>query len=161
MTMLANVASPPIAIDLLDECLGEPTLSRGGVLFGWTGDLIDQYVNGYLGLRWWLSKQGLVVAMVGPKDRPLSDFDRKAGELWLAHAIDGELPYDALVQVAGELDAANFPFKENLEPAQWKVFAAEAERTKEPAPKTTAKDVISTQRRLMVRNLLNGDSLRW
>ena len=80
MTMLANVASPPIAIDLLDECLGEPTLSRGGVLFGWTGDLIDQYVNGYLGLRWWLSKQGLVVAMVGPKDRPLSDFDRKAGE---------------------------------------------------------------------------------
>jgi len=153
ITMMANVASPPIAIDSLDRCLGEPTLSRGGVLFGWTGDLIDQYVKGYLGLRWWQFKEGLVVAMVGPKDRPLSDFDRKAGELWLEHAIDGELSYEALVQVAGKLDAANFPFKENLEPAQWKIFAAEAERTKKRAPKTFSEAVRSPKHQERIRQV--------
>lgn len=153
ITMLANVASPPIAIDSLDECLGEPTLSRGGVLFGWTGDLIDQYVNGYLGLRWWLSKEGLVVAMVGPKDRPLSDFDRKAGELWLEHAINGRLPYAGLVKVAAELDAAGFSLEESLEAAQWKVFAAEAERTKKPAPKTFAEAVRSPKHQERIRQV--------
>jgi len=115
-------------IDTLDRSLDLPKLSRGGVVLGWTGDLIDQYVSGYAGLRWWMSKRGLVIAAVGPADLPLSKFDREAGELMRKRFVKGKLSFPALVEIAAKLDAAGYGLKKNLQPAHWELIREHNQR---------------------------------
>ena len=119
---IAAHAQPPFPLDFLDECLDQPKFQRGGSVFGWTGDKIDEIVTTIPGLRWWFSKVGLVIAMVGPEDLPISEFDRKAGQLWTEHSLKGRLSYASLVKIASELDAARLPFRKNLQPAQRKIL---------------------------------------
>jgi hypothetical protein len=132
-------------IDSLDESLHLPKDSRGGVVFGWTGDLIDQYVSGYAGLRWWMTKRGLVIAAVGPEDLPISDFNREAGELMKEHLINGKLPYAALVEIAAKLDTADYDLKEHLQPAHWKEIAEHNKRYTR-SPVRTFSEAIKNKR---------------
>jgi hypothetical protein len=148
---MAGQPSRPFPIDSLDQCLNLPVYPKGGAIFGWTGDKIEEFVDSYPGLRWWISKQGLVIAKAGPKDPPISEFDRLAGKLWLEHSQNGRLSYAGLVKIAAALDAAGLPFKENLEPSQRKVFAAEAEKTKKPSPKTFSAAVSSPNHARRIR----------
>jgi hypothetical protein len=117
---IAAAARPPIPVDSLDKCLEQYRFARGGNAFGWTGDKIEEIVSYYPGLRWWLSKRGLVIAMVGPQDLPLSEFNRRAGELMRVHFLQGKLSMEGLTAIAAALDTAGFNLKDNLQPAQWK-----------------------------------------
>jgi hypothetical protein len=121
--LIARNAKPPIPIDSLDLCLEEIKLSRGGMVASWTGDRIDETVLQYPGLRWWISRRGLVIGMIRPEDLPLSEFDRTAGELMRKHFVERRLSCEGLAIIAAELDKRNFTLKCALEPSQWKKIA--------------------------------------
>jgi hypothetical protein len=121
--LIARNAKPPIPIDSLDPCLEQIKLSRGGMVANWTGDRIDETVLHYPGLRWWMSKRGLVIGMIRPEDLPLSEFDRTAGELMRKHFVERRLSCEGLAIIAAELDKRNFTLKSALEPSQWRKIA--------------------------------------
>jgi hypothetical protein len=67
-------------------------------------------------MRWWMAKDGLVVAVVSPKKRRLSKFDCFAGGLVVRSWVSGRLSKSALQEIAAELDSKGFPL-DLLQPA--------------------------------------------
>jgi hypothetical protein len=149
---IASESSHPFRIDSLDKSLDQPIFLRAQTNADDAGFLIDRVVRNYGGsMRWWMSEAGLVIAKVGPEDVALSEFDRKAGELWMKHSLNGRLLHDGLVKVCAQLDAAGLPFIENLELSQRRVFQAEAQRTKKAAPPTFSQAVSSLKLSARIR----------
>jgi hypothetical protein len=120
---MARKATYPFAIAHLSERLNEIRLIRGRTYFGQTGLQIDNILQNYPGMRWWMQKDGLVIDTVPPNVNRLSEVDRKSGKLICEGAQNRRLSADAIRQIARELDAAGFVLKDNLQPAQWKPIA--------------------------------------
>lgn len=110
----------PIAIHSLADALSRTKLLRGKVIFGFAGDEIDKIADQYEDMRWWISKDGLHMAIVPPAAAKLSRFDELAGKLFVDRRKDGRLSKESLMVIAKELDAAGFLLREQLQPAQWK-----------------------------------------
>jgi hypothetical protein len=59
---IALHSQKPIPVGLLVDSLTLPVLSRGKVLFGYSGDCIDKIVGNYDHLEWWISDKGVNVS---------------------------------------------------------------------------------------------------
>lgn len=120
---MADAATKPFAIAYLSERLNEIRSIRGQTYFGEVGRTIDDILENYPGLRWWMTKEGLVIDTVPPDADRLSQFDSKAGKLVYESMQNGKLPIDVVYQISAELDSTGFTLRENLQPAQWKPIA--------------------------------------
>jgi hypothetical protein len=117
---IARQSPMPIAIHSLADVLSQTRLLRGKVIVGFVGDKIDDIAAQYEDMRWWISKEGLNMAIVPPAAAKLSRFDELAGKLFVDRRKDGKLSKESLMVIAKELDAAGFRLREQLQPAQWK-----------------------------------------
>jgi hypothetical protein len=52
----------PIPIDFISDELKQPVLLRGKVLFGNTGDCIEQVLDNYSQMEWWFTSKGLTIS---------------------------------------------------------------------------------------------------
>jgi hypothetical protein len=120
----------PIEIDFIANAVNIQ-VSRAALYHGHKFNLIEGIVSHYEGLRWWLTKKGIVIAGGGPPS-----FDRFAGELWMEYQVRGRLLREGLLLIAAKLDAAGFMLKDVLEPAQKKKIGAEAREMRTQAAKT-------------------------
>jgi hypothetical protein len=120
LEQIAGVADERIDIKSIPELLSERKCIRGMVFFGNAGRQIDQIVENYgdRNMHWWMAKDGLVVAVVSPKQSQLSEFDRFAGRLVVMNWVSGRLSKSALQEIAAELDSTGFPVLNQLQPAQ-------------------------------------------
>lgn len=135
---MAREASPPFPVASISKLLDEKRSWRGTVYSGYAGREIDLILQNYPGMRWWMSKDGLVIDLVPNDASQLSEFDRKAGKLVCDGTQDGKLSKDAINKIASELDDAGFPLLENLQPAQRKAIAAFNQKHARSAIKTFA-----------------------
>ena len=115
-----DVADERFDIKSIPELLSERKSIRGMAFFGDAGRQIDQIVENYgdRNMRWWMAKDGLVVAVVSPKQSQLSKFDCVAGGLVVRNLVSGKLSKSALQEIAAELDSRGFPVLDQLQPAQ-------------------------------------------
>jgi hypothetical protein len=120
---IATRSQLPIKIASLSEELNRTALIRGKSIFGLAGDAIDKITVQYEGMRWWISKEGLNIAIVPPTVPPLSRFDRLAGKLYVDKSKNGALSKELLMAIATKLDTAQFSLKRELQRAQWKTIA--------------------------------------
>lgn len=71
---IAQRSRKRIPIESLADCLSRPLLPRGQVLFGCPGGCIDEVVDNYDNLEWWISNSGLNISIGrssgGPGSRP-------------------------------------------------------------------------------------------
>jgi hypothetical protein len=121
---MARSASKPFPLASISKSLDETRSIRGRSYFGYAGRLIDEIVDNYPGMRWWMAKDGLVIDIVSDDADRLSEFDRRAGQLVWDGMQAGKLSEHVLKNIAAELDAARFPLLKNLQPAQRKAIAA-------------------------------------
>ncbi len=126
----------PIAIYSLADILSQIKLPRGTVIFGFVGDEIDKIALNHEDMRWWISKEGLNMAVLPPAAAKLSRFDELVGKLYFEASKDGKLSKQILVVIAKELDAAGFLLKEQLQPAGWKPIAEYNQKHPRQAIKT-------------------------
>jgi hypothetical protein len=63
---IALHSQKPIPIESLAECLRQPVLSRGRVLFGCPGNCVDEVTSNYDNLEWWVSNKGLNISIGRP-----------------------------------------------------------------------------------------------
>jgi hypothetical protein len=139
---IAAAAERPFAVVSMPPFILERTTSpRGSTVFDCAGTAIDKIVRQYPGLRWWMSKEGLVVADVPPVSKPLSGFDLLAGSLMAEHRVGGRLSQDALRRIAVALDTAGFSLKDYLQPAQWGPIAEFNQKHSKAAIKTFTKAI--------------------
>lgn len=115
---------------------------RGKSVFGLVGDKIDQIAANFEDMRWWISKDGLNMAVVSPLAAKLSRFDDFAGKLYVNSSKNGKLSKECLVAIAKEVDLAGFALKEELQPAQWKPIAEFNQRNPRQPIKTFEKACI-------------------
>jgi hypothetical protein len=120
---IAGQSSRPVPIHSLPDVLSETRLVRGKSMFGLVGDEIDKVAINFEVMHWWISKEGLNMAIVSPKAAKLSRFDEFAGKLCVDRSKDGKLSKELLVAIAKEVDVAGFTLKEQLQPAQWRPIA--------------------------------------
>lgn len=120
---IARQSQKPIPIASLPDVLSQREFIRGRVVFGSMGKAIDNVAINYEGMRWWISKEGLNMAIVPPAAARLSRFDGFAGKLYVDKSKDGRISKEILVMITNELDAAGFLLKEQLQPAQWRAIA--------------------------------------
>src|SRR3984893_12343116 len=121
---LIREASEPFSAVYISPLLGQRRSIRGRTVFGYAGRQIDQMVDNYPGMRWWMAKDGLVIDVVPDDADRLSEFDRRAGQLICDGTQAGRLFEDVVRKIAAELDAAGFSLLENLQAAQRKPIAA-------------------------------------
>jgi hypothetical protein len=121
---LIREASEPFSAVYISPLLDQGRSIRGATYFGYAGRQIDQIVDDYPGMRWWITKGGLVIDVVPDEADRLSEFDRRAGQLVCDGTQAGRLFEDVVRKIAAELDAAGFSLLENLQPAQRKPIAA-------------------------------------
>lgn len=148
---IARQSQVPFAIQALADVLSQTKLPRSKVIFSFVGDEIDKIATNYDGMHWWISKEGLNMAIVPPRAANLSRFDEFAGNLCVDKWKDGKLSKDSLVAIAKEVDVARFTLKEELQPAQWKPIAEYNKRNPRQPIKTFEK---------VSRNLLYVRSVR-
>lgn len=152
----ARAAKPPFEIVRLSARLDDFRSIRGRGYFGQTGRTIDNILDNYPGMRWWMEKGGLVIDTVAPDLSQLSEFDRRAGKLVCDRTQNGKLSSDAVGQIAAELDTGGFILADNLQPAQWRLIADYNRKYPKKAIKNFAaavsdpKFVRSIRRRLYV-----------
>jgi hypothetical protein len=139
---IARQSPLPIAIHSLPGVLSETKLVRGKSVFGLVGDKIDQIAANFEDMRWWISKDGLNMAVVSPLAAKLSRFDDFAGKLYVNSSKNGKLSKECLVAIAKEVDLAGFALKEELQPAQWKPIAEFNQRNPRQPIKTFEKACI-------------------
>ena len=122
---LEQIAEGRFHIKSIPELLSERKSIRGTVFFGDAGRQIDQIVENYgdRHMRWWMAKDGLVVAVVSPKQNQLSKFDCVAGGLVVKNLVSGRLSKSALQEIAAELDSRGFPVLDQLQRAPQKEVA--------------------------------------
>jgi hypothetical protein len=120
---IARQSKEPFAIQLLSDVLSQTKLPRGKVIFGLVGDEIDKIADQYEDMRWWISREGLNMAIVPPALARLSGFDQLAGKLYVDMSQDGKLSKENLMVIAQKLDLDGFTLKEQLQPAQWRAIA--------------------------------------
>lgn len=133
---MAGEASQPFPVASISKLLDEKRSLRGTVYFGNAGQQIDMILRNYPGMRWWMSKDGLVIDVVSDDAGQLSEFDRKAGKLVCDGMQDGKLSKAAVNKIATELDDAGFSLLDNLQPAQRKQVAAFNQKYGRSAVKT-------------------------
>ena len=109
---IARQSQPPIAIESLDEILDMNKFIRGKTVFGFVCDEIDHVAAQHEGMRWWISRRGLNVAVVPWAAARLSMFDEVAGKSYVERSKDGRLSKDLLIAIAKDLDAAGFKLNE-------------------------------------------------
>jgi hypothetical protein len=120
---IAKRAQIKIPIEFLCDELSSTILVRGKVCFGYVGNLLDAIAQDYDGMIWWISDQGLNMAIAAPDRMLISSFDDLAGRLTAARWRGGRLSKEALNEIAKALDQASFSLREHLQPAQWKQIA--------------------------------------
>jgi hypothetical protein len=147
---IASQSQEPIAIQSLAEVLSQTKHVRGIVIFGYAGDKIDAIANNYEDMRWWISKEGLNMAIVPPAAPKLSPFDESAGKLCVDRWKEGNLSKESLMVIAKELDTAGFLLKEQLQPAQWTPIATYNQKYARQPIKTFEQ---ACQHRLSVRSI--------
>jgi hypothetical protein len=147
---IASRCQEPIAIQSLARDLSQTKLVRGKVIFGLAGDEIDKIASQYEDLRWWISKEGLNMAIVPPAAAKLSEFDELAGKLYVDMSKDGKLSKDLLKMIAKKLDTAGFTLKKQLQPAQWTPIATYNQKYARKPIKTFEQ---ACQHRLSVRSI--------
>jgi len=133
---IARQSQRPIPIASLPEVLSQRDFIRGKVVFGSMGNAIDKVAINYEGMRRWISKEGLNMAIVPPASAKLSRFDEFAGRHYVDKSKDGKISKEILVVIAKELDAAGFLLKEQLQPAQWRAIAGHNQRNARQPIKT-------------------------
>jgi hypothetical protein len=149
-------AEQPISIESLPDTLDTTTLIRGRVCFGYAGDLLDQVAENYPDMRWWISDNGLHMAIVRPGAKQLSSFDELGGRLTSISWKDGKLCREALWEIVRALDEKKFSLKDELQPKQWKEIAEYNQKWPHRAIKTfeqaarNPRFVCSVRRRLYV-----------
>lgn len=152
---IAENATRPFPVVSLPPFTPERIASpRGETIFAYVGTAIDQIVVQYPGLRWWMSKEGLVVAAVPPVTKPLSEFDRLAGRLMANSSANGKLSVEGLRYIAATLDTAGFALKGHLQPTQWKMIAEFNQKYSKAAVKTFTKAVERPQSARFIRRRL-------
>ena len=62
VTAITERSTNPIPIDSMSDELAQPVLPRGKVLFGSTGDCIEQVVDNYSQMEWWFTSKGLTIS---------------------------------------------------------------------------------------------------
>ena len=55
-----------IQVQSLSDCLAQTVLPRGRVVFGCPGDFFDQISENYINMEWWLTDNGLNMAINPP-----------------------------------------------------------------------------------------------
>jgi len=151
---IAREASQPFPIASISKLLDEKRSSRGTVYLGDAGHQIDLILRNYPRMRWWMSKDGLVIDVVPDDAGQLSEFDRKAGKLVCDGMQNGKLSKDALDKIAAELDDMGFPLLDNLQPAQRKPIAAFNQKHARSAVKTFAAAALNPKFTRLVRRRL-------
>lgn len=120
---MVRQSTKPIPIASLPCDLSQKKLIRGKVVFGLIGDEIDKIALAFDNVRWWISKEGLNMALVPPEVAKLSQFDELVGKLYCEASEDGELSKEVLLTISNEIDAAGFRLNELLQPAQKRAIA--------------------------------------
>jgi hypothetical protein len=95
-----------IEVACISKVLDETRSITGASYFGYAGRLINEIVDNHPGMRWWMTKDGLVIDVVSDDAERLSEFDRKAGRLTSEGMQAGRLSKDALREIAAELASA-------------------------------------------------------
>jgi hypothetical protein len=147
---IASRCQEPIAIHSLARVLSQNKLVRGKVIFGLAGDEIDKIATNYDGMHWWISKEGLNMAIVLPAAAKLSRFDEFAGKLYVDRSKDGKLSKEILLAIAKEVDVAGFALKEELQPVQWTPIREYNQKYAKEAIKTFER---ACQHRVSVRSI--------
>lgn len=132
----------PIAIHSLADVLSQTKFPRGKTIFGFVGDEFDRIAEQYDDMCWWISKEGLNMAIVPRAAAKLSRFDELAGKLYVERSNGRRLSKEILMEIAKELDAAGFLLKEHLQPAQWKPIAEYNQKNSRQPLKTFEKACV-------------------
>jgi hypothetical protein len=133
---IAKQSRNRIPIESLSDNLSQPVLLRAITIFGPPGNHFDQIADNYTNMQWWVSENGLNMAVVPPGAARLSDFNKLAGELAVFKERNGKLSKDAILEIAKALDEAGYKLEKELQPAQWKVIAKYNQRYSTRAIKT-------------------------
>jgi hypothetical protein len=88
---MARAATPSFSIVSISEQLDEKRSIRGNTYHDHIGCQIDQILENYPGMLWWMEKDGLVIDTVTPDTSRLREFDRKAGRLVCNGGRNGRL----------------------------------------------------------------------
>jgi len=120
-----SLADRPIPVKFISEKLREPILLRGRVFFGDAWKEIDDVVQNYQRMRWWITVQGLVIDEIPPELDSLSEFERIVGPLVSGHFT---ISVEMLRAIADKLDSAGFKLKDHLQPVERKAIAAEHQK---------------------------------
>jgi hypothetical protein len=139
---IASQSQRPIAIQSLADDLSRTKFVRGKAIFGFAGDKIDQIAANYEGTHWWISEEGLNIAIVSPAATKLSRFDKFAGKLYIDKWKHGKLSKVVLAVIAKKLDVARFTLKEELQPGQWNLIAEYNQRNPRQPIKTFEKACV-------------------
>jgi hypothetical protein len=112
-----------IPIESLSDDLNQPALPRAITIFGFSGDCLDGIADNYDNMQWWISDNGLNMAIVIPEAAQLSEFNKLAGGLAISKEEDGKLSKSAVLEIAKAIDEAGYTLEKELQPAQWKPIA--------------------------------------
>jgi hypothetical protein len=129
-------ASLPINVESLSEALAKPILPRGAVYFGRLGDVLDEIAVNYPDMYWWVSENGLNMAIMDPNHILPDPFDELAGSLTIQHWKNGRLSTKNLLEIAAELDKNQFPLNGNLQPNEWFTIAEHNQKSSRTPIKT-------------------------
>jgi len=124
LSAIAHSGEKPLGVNFLSEELKVVKYPRGRTVFGPVAREIDIIVSNYPSLRWWMTRDGLVVDKVGSELDKLPHFVRLIGELSCEHVRDGRLSREALLVIAQRLDEEGFKLKEHLQPKEWEGIVA-------------------------------------
>jgi hypothetical protein len=118
---IARNAQTPIALDSLSEALDSRILVNGWRCRGTPSNLFDAIAAKHDYMRWWMSADGLTMAVVPPEETfRVPPFDALAGRLSADHWENGGLSDTDLLAISKELDKAGFSPKSEIERARWK-----------------------------------------
>jgi hypothetical protein len=82
------------------------------MVFGFTGDYVDQIARNYDGMHWWMSARGLNMQVLESTSSNISPFDKLAGkfvyEAWLQRLRNGRIPRSEYGRICAALDEAKF-----------------------------------------------------
>jgi len=135
---IARQSQKVIAIESLAPVLSRTKFVRGTVHLGSAADEIDKIAMNYEEMQWWISKNGLNMAIVPPAMAELSRFDEFAGKLYVDGSKTSELSDELLMTIVKELDVAEFTLAE-LQPAQRKPIFEHNQKNSRQAIKTFKK----------------------
>lgn len=142
---IAKQSRNRIPIESLSDELNQPVLLRGKTIFGSPGDQFDQIAANYTNMQWWISGNGLNMAVVTPEAAQLSDFNRLSGGPAMSKEKNGRLSKDAVLEIAKAIDEAGYTLQKELQPAQWKPIARYNQTYSTRAIKTFEKAVENSK----------------